>query len=263
MCLKYLFEEYSIANKIEGTIDHYNYLMCLEINKITDRKEAPFIEHNLKKSIIFSALISFIIAVFAHYVFNLDYFLTALIFICPIPFLVILIVSVMNNKNIVQAKAQGLIDDNAIFKEAESIVGSNEQYLRKSLVESFLIKNNLFTEPRKLIVEALQEGMVDKINITEFNNKLKISKQSPYDFVFALNDQAVKFLHKEIIKKLESKMQEKIDQHYFDIQKRADEMVQKERQLKEERKLQEALAIQRTEENSTFILSKFSKNLAV
>lgn len=263
MCLKYLFEEYNIANKIEGTIDHYNYLMRLEINKITDREEVPFVKHNLARSIVFSTLISFMIAVFAHYVFNLNYFLTALIFISPVPCLIIFLVSAMNNKKIAQARAQGLIDDNAIFKEAQSVVGSNEQYLRKSLVESFLIKNNLFTEPRKLIVEALQEGMIDKINITEFNNKLKISKQSSYDFVFALNDQAVKFLHKEIIKKLESKMQEKIDQHYFDIQKRADEMVQKERQLKEERKLQESLAIQRTEENSTFILSKFSKNLAV
>ena len=66
-----------------------------------------------------------------------------------------------------------------------------------------------------------------------------------------------------IIKELENKMQEKIDQYYFDIQKRADETAQKERQLKEEKKLQEALAIQRTEENSTFILSKFSKNLAM
>lgn len=263
MCLKYLFEEYNIANKIEGIIDHYNYLMRLEINKITDRKEAPFIKHNLVKSIVFSALISFIIAVFAHYVFNLGYFLTALIFICPIPFLTILIVSVMNNKNIAQARAQGLIDDNATFKEAEDKIGSSEQYLKKDLVESFLIKNNLFIEPRKLIVEALQEGMVDKINITEFNDKLRATKQSSYDFVFALNDQAVKFLHKEIIKELESQMQGKIDQYYFDIQKRADETAQKERQLKEERKLQESLVIQRTEENSTFILSKFSKNLAV
>lgn len=263
MCLKYLFEEYNIANKIEGIIDHYNYLVRLEINKITDRKEAPFIKHNLGKSIVFSVLISFIIAVFAHYVFNLDHFLTALIFVSPVPCLIILIISVMNNKKIAQARAQGLVDDNKIFKEAENVIGPKEQYLRKSLVESFLIKNNLFAEPRKLIVEALQEGMVDKIDIAEFNNKLKISKQSPYDFVFALNDQAVKFLHKEIVKELERKMQEKIDQYYFNIQKRANEMVQKERQLKEERKLQEALAIQRTEENSTFILSKFSKNLAM
>ena len=105
--------------------------------------------------------------------------------------------------------------------------------------------------------------MIDRINPTEFFDKLKESNQTSANFVLTLNDQAVDALHKEVIRKIETYIREKVGQYFLTKEREADERVKEIKRIRDEKKQQEALAIKRSEENSAFVMSKFEKNLAL
>jgi len=263
MSLKKMLENFDVKGSIEARIHYYNFRLESEISEITDRKQKPFTKNNLIKSIALAAPISFIVTALARYLFNPDYFSSTLFFILSMPFFTVFIVRSMNRKKINQAWAKRLIDYDGIFKDVEAKIGSKEEYLSKDLVDNFLIKNNLFNEPRKLTAKALEDGMIDRINPTEFFDKLKESNQTSANFVLTLNDQAVDALHKEVIRKIETYIREKVGQYFLTKEREADERVKEIKRIRDEKKQQEALAIKRSEENSAFVMSKFEKNLAL